>query len=164
MNLLHSFASAFHSSQSLSVDIRCLDGIDLLLQSCYLCRRLLEGMFMLLLASKSRLCRCHRTSAISVWHICSGFDIRRIIFMIMIKAPQRSGRHVPFLLVLTFFRAIASCSSIWFCRCLSLFCSISSCDLKPRIAFLGVSFLFWALCPPNHPQTPDILDYGTADR
>ena len=64
---------------------------------------------------------------------------------------------LPFLFVLTFFLAIASCSSIWFCKCRSRFCSISSCDLNPRIAFLGVSFRCWALCPPNQPHTPDIV-------
>ena len=55
---------------------------------------------------------------------------------------SQSRLDVPFLFVLTFFLAIISCSSIWFCKCRSLFCSISSCDRKPRIAFLGVSFLF----------------------
>jgi hypothetical protein len=69
----------------------------------------------------------------------------------------QSRADIPFLFVLTFFLAIVSCSSIWFCKCRSLFCSISNCDRKPRIAFLGVSFLFWVLCPPNQPHTPDIL-------
>ena len=64
----------------------------------------------------------------------------------------KRGRSLPFLFVLTFLRAMASCSSIWFCRCRSLFCSISSCDLKPRIAFLGVSFPFAPEFPPNQPH------------
>lgn len=72
--------------------------------------------------------------------------------------------HVPFLFVLTFFLAIASCSSIWFCKCRSRFCNISSCDLNPRMAFLGVSFRDWALCPPNQPHTPDIVYYELLTR
>jgi hypothetical protein len=62
----------------------------------------------------------------------------------------------PFLFVLTFFFAIASCSSIWFSRCLSRFCSMSSCDLRPKMAFFGLSFRFCADAPPNQPQTPDM--------
>jgi hypothetical protein len=76
----------------------------------------------------------------------------------VVKTPK-TPRHVPFLFVLTFFLAIASCSSIWFCKCRSRFCSISSCDLNPRMAFLGLSFRDWALCPPNQPHTPDMLYY-----
>jgi hypothetical protein len=66
--------------------------------------------------------------------------------------------HVPFLFVATNFLANASCSSACDCRCFSLFCSMSSCDLSPRMAFLGLSFLFCeAAPPPNQPQTPDIF-------
>lgn len=67
---------------------------------------------------------------------------------------------MPFLFVLTFFRAIASCSSICDCRCLSLFCSMSSCDRRPKMAFFGLSFRFWAVPPPNQPQIPDIFPGG----
>lgn len=69
--------------------------------------------------------------------------------------------NLPFLFVLTYFRAIESCSSICVVKCFSRFCSISSCDRRPRMAFFGLSFFFWAAPPPNQPQTPDMLDvYG----
>ena len=114
----------------------------------------------------SRVCSCcffRRNAAFAaVYHSRSVKEIRctrakQPRFNVGYKSAASGGYYSPFLLVLTFFLAIASCSSIWFCRCLSRFWSISSCDRNPRIAFLGVSFRLWALCPPNQPQMPDIL-------
>ena len=56
----------------------------------------------------------------------------------------------------TYFRASASCSSIWFCRCFSRLFSISSCPRSCRIAFFGASF--FAAPPPNQPSPqPDMV-------
>ncbi len=64
------------------------------------------------------------------------------------------GRRVrlPVLFTVTFFRASASCSEIWFSRCRSLFCSISNCCRRPRMACLGASLRFCAPLPPNQPH------------
>ena len=68
-------------------------------------------------------------------------------------SDKRSG--IPVLFVVTFSLAISSCFAIWFSKCLSLFCSISSCCRRSSIAFLGASFLFCPPLPPN--QAPHIL-------
>lgn len=60
--------------------------------------------------------------------------------------------RLPVLLVLTCLRARESCSSIWLWRYFSRFCSISSCDRSPRMAFLGLSFRFCWAAPPNQPH------------
>ena len=69
--------------------------------------------------------------------------------------------YVLALFDVTVFRAIASCSSIWFWRCFSRFDSISSVLRSPRMAFLGESFPppFAAVPPPNRfPQPqPDAI-------
>ena len=65
-------------------------------------------------------------------------------------SDKEKGNPIPFLFVVTFFLATASCSSIRFSRCFSRFCSISSCSRSLRIASLGASFRFWAAEPPNH--------------
>lgn len=49
---------------------------------------------------------------------------------------------LPVLFELMFLRAVASASAICDSRCLSLFCSMSSCSLRPRMAFLGASRRF----------------------
>lgn len=74
--------------------------------------------------------------------------------------------HSPLLLFWpTYLRAMAVCSSIWFLRCFSRFCSMSSWERSPRMAFLGAFFLVWAEPPPNQlrPQ-PDILSFGSRMR
>lgn len=101
-----------------------------------------------------------------VWsRLCSCvFFLRKAAFA-AIKGTRQLGpgsvchvvNHSPVLFVFTFFRAIASCSSICVMRCFSRFCSISSCARRPRMAFLGLSFFFWAAPPPNQPQTPDMV-------
>lgn len=68
-----------------------------------------------------------------------------------------SDSRIPFLLVLTFLRAIPSCSSIWFCRCFSRFCNMSSCERSPRMAFLGLSLRLCAAAPPNQPHMLAVL-------
>lgn len=140
VNALHGLACLLHGCKGLAVDIGRLDGVDLLLQGPNLCRRLLQTVLMCLLPLEGSLCRYR-------W-----------------RPRQRSVRRsileadLPFLFVLTYFRAIESCSSICVVRCFSRFCSISSCDRRPRMAFLGLSFFFWAAPPPNQPHTPDMLD------
>lgn len=70
--------------------------------------------------------------------------------------------YPPVLFVVTFSLAISSCFAIWFSRCRSRFCSISSCCRKSRMAFLGASFLFCPDCPPN--QAPHILSIVLGSR
>lgn len=70
--------------------------------------------------------------------------------------------ELPFLLLETCFRASASCSSIWFCRCFSRLFSISSCPRSWRIAFFGASFFCWA--PPNQPRPQPLILYDVLDR
>jgi len=66
------------------------------------------------------------------------------------------GADIPALFVETYFRASASCSSIWFCMCFSRLFNISSCPRRPKIAFFGASFLAWP--PPNQPRPqPDMI-------
>lgn len=93
---------------------------------------------MLLLALEGRLCRCRVLSAI----VATPSE----------NPSARSRDYVPFLLVLTYLRASASCSSICVCRYFSRFCSMSSCDRRVRMAFFGVSFRFCAAAPPNQPH------------
>jgi len=50
MDLLHSLSSLLHRRKRLSVDIRRLDRVDLLLQCRDLSQRLVQSMFVLLLA------------------------------------------------------------------------------------------------------------------
>lgn len=105
----------------------------------------------------SRLCSCAfflRSAALAANRIGYQFPAHQ---MRMHRAAVGGERYLPFLFVLTFFRAIASCSSICVIKCFSRFCSMSNCPLKPRIAFLGLSFFFWAPPPPNQPQTPDMM-------
>ena len=74
--------------------------------------------------------------------------------------PERPVNHsptkacLPVLFVVTFSLAISSCFAIWFSKCLSRFCSMSSCCRRSSIAFLGASFLFCPPLPPN--QAPHI--------
>ena len=138
MYLLHSLTSTLHRCEGLSIDIRRLDRIYLLFQSRDLGSCLFESVFVLLLAfeSSSRGCCRYGVSQVTLdMQKISPYSVRR-------EDGSQRPEGLPFLFVLTFFLAIVSCSSIWFCKCLSLFCSISSCDRRPRIAFLGVSFLF----------------------
>jgi hypothetical protein len=67
-------------------------------------------------------------------------------------AIEISMYYSPPLFELTFFLAIASCSSIWFCKCFSRFDSISSVLLRPKMAFLVLSFFFAALPPQRLPN------------
>lgn len=139
MDGLHSLASTFHCRESLSVDVCRFDSIDLLLEGPDLGYRLFQAVLMRLLPSQCGLGGCGRR------------------YVSVARCLQSSGDKqsaLPFLFVLTFFRAMASCSSIWDCRCFSRFCSMSSCDRRPRIAFFGLSLRFCAAPPPNHPQMP----------
>lgn len=57
MDLLHRLSSLLHCRERLPVDIGRFDGVDLLLQSLYLCNRLFYGMLMRLLAPQGSLRR-----------------------------------------------------------------------------------------------------------
>lgn len=74
-----------------------------------------------------------------------------------------SRKYSPPLFVLTFFLAIASCSSIWFCKCFSRFDSISNVLLRPRMAFLVLSFFFAAL-PPQRLPNPQLAMVSGMDK
>lgn len=65
------------------------------------------------------------------------------------------GGYPPVLFVVTFSLALSVSFAIWFSKCRSRFCNMSSCCRRSRMAFLGASFLFCADCPPN--QVPHIL-------
>ena len=142
VDLLHGLSCALHGGQGLAVDVGRLDGIYLLLERADLRVGLLQAMFVDLLTPEGCLGRYR-----DIWLASAG----------AVLEGRLSIDTVPFLFELTFLRASASCSSICVSRCRFRFCSISSCDLKPRIAFFGVSFRFWAAPPPNQPQTPDML-------
>jgi hypothetical protein len=144
VNLAHGLACCLHGRQGLPVDVGRLDRIYLLLEGGDLTQRGLEGAFGDLFASQGLLRSCWRQSHVSF-----------LIGQRVIRKPVRCG-IIPVLFVLTFFRAMASCSSIWFCRWRSRFWSMSSCVRRPRMAFLGLSLRFCAAePPPNQPQIPD---------
>lgn len=67
----------------------------------------------------------------------------------------KAKANPPILFDVTFSLAISSCFAIWFSKCRSRFCSMSSCCRRSSMALLGASFLFCADCPPN--QAPHIL-------
>jgi hypothetical protein len=66
--------------------------------------------------------------------------------------PQTGQEYSRLLFELTCFLAIASCSSIWFCKCFSRFDSISSVLRRPKMAFFVLSFFFAALPPQRLPK------------
>jgi hypothetical protein len=66
--------------------------------------------------------------------------------------PQTGQQYLRLLFELTCFLAIASCSSIWFCKCFSRFDSISSVLRRPKMAFFVLSFFFAALPPQRLPK------------
>ena len=66
------------------------------------------------------------------------------------RVERSPKNNLPVLLLDTFALAIFSCSAIWFSKCFSRFCSMSSCCRRSRIAFLGASFRFCVPLPPNH--------------
>ena len=138
VDLLHGIARALHGGERLTVDIGGLDGVYLLLECSDLRVRLLQAVLVNLLAPERRLGRYRATGSAAA----AG------------EAGWREGaiETIPFLLELTCLRARASCSSICVSRCFFRFCSISSCDRSPRIAFLGLSLRLCAAPPPNQPH------------
>ena len=71
--------------------------------------------------------------------------------------------HSRLLFELTCFLAIASCSSIWFCKCFSRFDSISSVLRRPKMAFFVLSFFFAALPPQRLPNPQLAILKGATD-
>jgi hypothetical protein len=141
MDLLHGLAGLLHGCQGLSVDVGRLDRVNLLLQGTYLTHGLFFRVLVVLLAPQGRHRRCCPTMSVPT-------DMH-------VAHPQNQGKNevdLPALLLLTFFRAMFSCSSIWLWRYFSRFWSISSCDRSPRMAFLGLSLRFCAALPPNQPH------------
>lgn len=145
MYLLHSLACVLHGKQCLLVDVGGFDRIYLLFQCSDLCLGLLEAVFVGLLTLQCGL---------GGW---LGRRSRQCVLPPRGIGPSKACS--PFLLFWpTYFRARASCSSIWFRKCFSRFCSMSSCERNPRMAFLGAFFFAWAEPPPNQPKPqPDIL-------
>lgn len=160
VNLLHGLAGLLHRLERLLVDVGRFDRVDLLLERRDLSRGLFEGMFVLFLSFQRRSCRYISPRSVSVF---------QVPFRKCLAAGKRFGQHAvsydetarsPFLFELTVLRAIASCSSIWFCRCCSRFCNISRCARKATMASLGAALRFWDPPPVIHDSIPDMVTQG----
>ena len=136
------------------VDVGGFDGIYLLFYRRDLRGGLFEGVFVLLLPSKGCLGSCWRSMPSASDMIFALFPDERTaewdahVFLRLLEG----GEDIPVLFTVTFFLASASCSAIWFSKCLSRFCSISSCCRRPKMASLGASLRFCAPLPPNQPH------------
>lgn len=135
------------------IDVRRFDRVNLLFYGRDLCCCLFEGMFVLLLPSKCCFGRYIDPSFSTLHSLPSRIYQLPLQWMLVHRSILRERSwDLPVLFTVTFFRASASCSAIWFSRCLSLFCNISSCCRRPKIASFGASLRFWAPLPPNQPH------------
>ncbi len=158
VDLPHRFAGFLHCFQRLLVYIGGFDGVYLLFECGDLSGGLLEGVGVLLLAAEGCFGRYNRQIQ-SACHSVLEPSLSRvspvIIFLSDPRVPAlmtlQPVSNLPVLFELTCFLATASCSAIWFSKCFSRFCSMSSVCRSPRIAVLGASLRFWAP-PPNQPH------------
>jgi hypothetical protein len=155
MYLFHGAASILHGIQCFLIDVRGFYAIDLLFDLCNLCGGLLQATFVGLFPPQGSF-RSYHPGLASKINARGRWDLRYAILAGQATAERGrlSGGHgsVPILFVVTFFRATASCSAICVSKCLSRFCSMSSCCRSVNMAFLGASFLFCAAAPPNQPH------------
>jgi hypothetical protein len=161
VDVFHGFAGVLHGEEGLLVDVGGFDGVDLVLQHGDLRGGLFEGVLVCLFAFERRAGGWER------WTLAKLFIYIEPNLHVALRDPlphtaqidslqgnacvERSTvDNLPVLLLDTFALAIFSCSAIWFSKCFSRFCSMSSCCRRSRIAFLGASFRFCVPLPPNH--------------
>lgn len=155
MYLFHGTASILHGVQRFLIDVRGFYAIDLLFDLSNLCDGLLQATFVGLFPPQGSF-RSYHPGLASKINVRGRWGLR---YAVLVGQAATEGRRllgghgsVPILFVVTFFRATASCSAICVSKCLSRFCSMSSCCRSVNMAFLGASFLFCAAAPPNQPH------------